>query len=87
MRFLQEACRACGMRPPTKRCLDLLSLARRKVFDVPDFKLTTLATRFSLEIPAPHRALNDCQILFSLYEKLKGDFERYRFTKRNKFKE
>ena len=71
MRFLQEACRACGMRPPTNRCLDLLSPARRKVFDVPDFKLTTLATRFSLEIPAPHRALNDCQILFSLYEKLK----------------
>lgn len=71
MRFLQEACRVCGIHPPTNRCLDLLHLARRNVLDVPDFTLTTLAARFSLDIPAPHRALNDCQILFSLYEKLK----------------
>ena len=71
MRFLQEACRACGMRPPANRCVDLLSAARRKVFDVPDFKLTTLAARFSLDVSAPHRALGDCEILFSLYEKLK----------------
>lgn len=70
MRFLQEACRACGIHPPTNRCVDLLSAARRKVFDVPDFKLTTLATRFSLDVSAPHRALGDCHILFSLYEKL-----------------
>lgn len=71
MRFLQEACRVCGIHPPTNRCLDLLHLARKNVLDVPDFTLTTLAARFSLDIPAPHRALNDCQILFSLYEKLK----------------
>ena len=70
MRFLQEACRACGTRPPTNRCVDVLSAARRKVFDVPDFKLTTLATRFSLDVAAPHRALADCEILFRLYEKL-----------------
>lgn len=70
MRFVQEACRTCGIHPPTNHCVDLLNLARRKVFDVPDFKLTTLATRFSLDVSAPHRALNDCQILFSLYEKL-----------------
>lgn len=70
MRFLQEVCRSCGIHPPTNHCIDLLNLARRKIFDVPDFKLTTLATRFSLDVSAPHRALNDCQILFSLYEKL-----------------
>jgi CRISPR-associated protein Cas2 len=70
MRFVQEACRTCGIHPPTNHCVDLLNLARRKVFDVPDYKLTTLVTRFSLDVSAPHRALNDCQILFSLYEKL-----------------
>lgn len=70
MRFLQEACRICEIHPPTNHCVDLLNLARKKVFDVPDFKLTTLATRFSLDVSASHRALNDCQILFSLYEKL-----------------
>lgn len=70
MRFLQETCRTCGIHPPTNRCVDLLNQARKKVFDVPDFKLITPATRFSLDVSAPHRALSDCQILFSLYEKL-----------------
>lgn len=70
MGFLREACQACGIHPPANRCIDLLNLARRKVFDVSDFKLTTLASHFSVNIPGAHRALNDCQILFALYEKL-----------------
>lgn len=70
MAFLREACKACGLHPPTNRCTDLLGLARRKVFDVPNYKLETLAGHFSLGIPAPHRALHDCRILFALQKKL-----------------
>ena len=69
--FLREACLALKIRPPTNRCTDLLSVARRKVFDVPDFKLETLARHFSLDTPVPHRALRDCQILVALQKKLK----------------
>ncbi len=71
MAFLREACKVCGIHPPTNRCTDLLSLARRKVFDVSDFKLETLAKHFSVGILAHHRALHDCQILFALQKKLK----------------
>ena len=62
--------KACGLHPPTNRCTDLLGLARRKVFDVPNYKLETLAGHFLLDIPAPHRALHDCRILFALQKKL-----------------
>ena len=71
MAFLREACTRCGIHPPANRCVDLLSLARRQVFEVSDFKLETLVKHFSLEAPAPHRALRDCQVLFDLQKKLK----------------
>lgn len=73
MGFLREACQAFSIHPPANRCVDLLKLARKQVFDIPNYQLTTLAAHFSLDFPAPHRAWSDCQILFALYEKLNGN--------------
>lgn len=70
MGFLQEACRIFSIYPPANRCVDLSDMARRQVFDVSDYKLATLAAHFSLNYPAPHRALNDCEIMLALQEKL-----------------
>lgn len=69
MSFLQAACRGCSIQPPTNRCIDLLTLARRKIFGISDYKLATLAAHFSISMPS-HRALSDCQTLLQLYEKL-----------------
>ena len=70
MAFLRTACKALGKPVPQNRCLDLLSLARRKIFGVPNYRLTTLASHLSLEEHAPHRALSDCKLLHALYLKL-----------------
>ena len=68
--FLRAACRRCEKEFPANRCVDLLSLARRKIDGVPNYRLATLAEHFSLPNPAPHRALNDCNLLLALETKL-----------------
>lgn len=70
MAFLRTACKAHGKPLPQNRCLDLLSLARRKIFSVPNYKLATLTSHLSLEGQTPHRALADCRLLHALYLKL-----------------
>ena len=70
MAFVRAACRQQGRRAPANRCIDLLSLARRKVSGVANYKLETLAAHFSFP-PQQHRALPDCRLLCELYHKLK----------------
>lgn len=70
--FLRAACQQLQLPVLSNRCVDLLSLARRKVYDTPDFKLTTLAEHFSLPVHTAHRALADCQLVDQLYRKLNG---------------
>ena len=70
MAFLRTSCKAHGKPLPQNRCLDLLSLARRKIFGVPNYKLATLTSHLSLEGQTPHRALADCRLLHALYLKL-----------------
>lgn len=70
MHFLHNACRNHGFPLITNHCIDLLSLARRKVYDVPNYKLSTLAEHFSLSSRSAHRALGDCKLAFELYNKM-----------------
>ena len=70
MGFLRAACLQCSMPIPTNQCVDLLSIARRKVRGVPNFKLATLADHFSLSASTQHRALADCELIQALYSKL-----------------
>ena len=70
-RFIQAACRKCALQLPQNKCIDTLAMARKKLRDIPDYKLQTLAAFFSLEIKAVHRALDDCYLGYGIYEKLK----------------
>ena len=53
-----------------QRDIDTLTLARRKVFDVVDYKLNTIASYFSLDTSNHHRALADCYLTYGIYKKL-----------------
>ena len=70
MEFLRVACERCDVPFPANRCTDLLAVARRKVFGVPNYKLATLARYFNLPQDGLHRAQNDCERIVQLYVKL-----------------
>lgn len=70
MEFLRQACVRHGHPIPTNRCVDLRTLARRKVFGLSDYKLQTLADHFSLGAVQQHRALPDCELAYQVYCKL-----------------
>lgn len=68
--FLRRASAAAGISTPRVTLVDTLTLARRRVRDVPDHRLATLAEYFELEPEGSHRALADCHTTFRVYEKL-----------------
>ena len=68
--FLRVACERHEMVFPANPCTDLLTMARRKVFGVPNYKLATLAGYFNLPQEGLHRARNDCERIVQLYAKL-----------------
>lgn len=68
--FLTAACRKAGSPVFKNRMIDTLSLARRKLRNVPNYKLSTLAAHLNLRATHPHRALNDCHTTHQLYAKL-----------------
>lgn len=70
MNFLQAACKREQKPMPTNRCIDLLPIARRKVYPLPNYQLETLINHFSLPSRVSHRALDDCKQLLALYAKL-----------------
>ena len=69
MTFLQKACRKYGYPVIKNSSEDTVKVARKKIDDVSDYKLTTLAAHFGLE-EQKHRALDDCRLLFQVYEKM-----------------
>ncbi|MDR1158669.1 MAG: type I-E CRISPR-associated endoribonuclease Cas2e [Oscillospiraceae bacterium] len=68
--FLRNACRKMGLPLPVNRCIDTLVLARRRVKDVVDHKLGTLAEHFGIERSGEHRGYDDCLTVKRLYEEL-----------------
>ena len=50
--------------------IDVLELARMKINDVVNYKLTTVASRFGIKCETTHRALSDCKTILSVLEKL-----------------
>lgn len=68
--FLRNACRKAGLPSPRNRCIDTLALARRRVKDVADYKLGTLAEHFGIERSGGHRGYDDCLTAKRLYEEL-----------------
>ena len=68
--FLHAACQRVGLSMFHNPCIDTLTLARRKIFDVVDYKLNTIASYFSLDTSNHHRALADCYLTYGIYKKL-----------------
>lgn len=69
MAFLQKACKKYGYPLITNSAEDTVKTARKILDDVRDYKLATLASYFGLE-KQKHRALDDCRLLFQVYEKM-----------------
>lgn len=68
--FLKAACRKCHLPDFRNPYADTLQLAKRRLDDVPDYKLTTLAAHFGIDAGHAHRALDDCRMTFAVFEKL-----------------
>ena len=73
MNFLHMACGRFERPAPANRCIDLLSLARRRIYGIANYKLTTLAEHFSLPTKTAHRALEDCLLIHAVYRSLQSD--------------
>lgn len=68
--FLRTACSRHGLPLISNRCIDTLSLSRRLVSDVENYKLSTLLFHFGIVATGAHRTLSDCLSTKQLYEKL-----------------
>ena len=68
--FLEKACRKTEVRMPRLPIWDTLTLARRELRDLTDYRLETLAACFGIKATGQHRALADCITTFRVYEKL-----------------
>ena len=56
--------------------MDTLVLSRNLVFDVPDYKLGTLANYFDISYEGAHRSLRDCQITLDVYNNLNSIYDK-----------
>lgn len=68
--FLRNACEKCDLPLFSNRCIDTLSLARRRVKKIKNYKLGTLAEYFSIAIPESHRSIVDCEKTYRIFEEL-----------------
>lgn len=70
MDFIAESCRRLGMENHIRKTKDILRLARRKIDDIKNYKLETVATYFGITMQVQHRALSDCEVIYGIYSKL-----------------
>lgn len=68
--FLRKACADCGLPQLRNRGIDTLTLCRRKVKQVANYKLSTIASHFEIEVKQTHRTLADCEITYQIFKKL-----------------
>ena len=68
--FLRQTCQRNGEPIPTNKVTDTLRIAKQKIKDIDDYKLSTLAKYFGIENVAAHRVLSDCHTTKLIYEKL-----------------
>ena len=70
MAFLRRAESISGCALNFGKVVDALSLARKRMDDMPDYKLGTVAECLGIETDGRHRAAEDCEILCRVYFKL-----------------
>lgn len=54
----------------TNTYIDTLQLAKKRISNLPDYRLSTIAAYFTIDYSGAHRALIDCEITQKCYEKL-----------------
>lgn len=69
--FLHHACLSNNIERIKNSSKDVMALARKKLNDVENYKLSTVAVRLGLDFKTIHRALDDCYLTYGIYEKLK----------------
>lgn len=68
--FIYRYCKELGIERPPGSAIDTLSIARRSIKDVSDYKLSTLLHYFQINVKESHRAIVDCEATFQLYKAL-----------------
>ncbi len=68
--FLQIGCNRCGLPIPRNKTLDVLKLVKKKISQLPEYHLTTVAENFGIDTNQAHRALSDCHLTHAVYSKL-----------------
>ncbi len=68
--FLRAACRHHELPPLSNKSFDVAELARRTIYDLENYKLSTLASYFSVSAEGAHRAIADCHTTKRIYDKL-----------------
>ncbi len=69
--FIYDSCVKHNIEPLTNDFIDTLRLSRRTYREVPNYKLTTLATHFGYSATT-HRGLDDCYSTHLVYQELKN---------------
>ncbi|MCM1210677.1 MAG: type I-E CRISPR-associated endoribonuclease Cas2e [Blautia sp.] len=67
--FLEREFRKNNFDIPFRKVVDALAFARKRVRDIDNYKLGTLAEYFGISY-TPHRALSDCEALYQVFLKL-----------------
>lgn len=70
LEFIQKLGERRGGKFAIKKVRDVMHIARRKLDDLENYKLETVAAYFSLDVSNRHRALEDCILTHKVYVEL-----------------
>ena len=70
MNFIQRMGERTGKNIVIKKTRDVQQLVRRKIDDLDNFRLETVAKYFSLGVSKAHRALENCVLIYRIYLEL-----------------
>lgn len=70
--FLNIEFKRLGMKLRRRPISDTLILAKKKVSQIKDYKLSSIAMYLEIPTESIHRALSDCYLTYKIYEKLNG---------------
>jgi CRISPR-associated protein Cas2 len=68
--FLQLALEKAGKERLNNKQLDVLTIARKRLEDIPNYKLPTVAKHLGITEAVKHRAIQDCLTIYEVYNKL-----------------
>ncbi|MCI8860419.1 MAG: type I-E CRISPR-associated endoribonuclease Cas2 [Lachnospiraceae bacterium] len=70
LEFLEKLGERAGKEIIIKKTKDVQHIARRKMDDLEDYEMETVAAHFSFDLTEMHRALPSCMLIYGIYSKL-----------------